>query len=105
MKKLAILLALLLPLPAFGQSPEGKARYELNKCVQAAAVKFAALPDALSDVADASLAACRSEMDAFGNALDQSTLAGVKRRVMLETTETMRKVALEAAAQMRLTRP
>lgn len=102
MKKTLIMLIALLPISAFGQSPEGKARYELNKCVQSAAVRFAALPDSLSDVAEASLAACRNEMDAFSNALDGSSLASVKRRVMMDTTETMRKVAFEAAAQKRL---
>lgn len=83
-------------------SPEGHAYHELNNCVVSSAQKYARLPDPVGDVAEAAIAACGEEFRQFGNALDGSNLARSKDKVLDDSKEKMRALAVKTAADIRL---
>ena len=93
---------LLAAAPALAQSPEGQAYYDLNKCIEAAAERYAPLNGSLSDIADAAVAACRDEYAALDRAVDDSPQAIVKASFLSDIRHTIRQRAIEVIAEARL---
>jgi hypothetical protein len=87
---------------ASAQSPEGQANFDLNKCVEDASARYAALPDSLSDVATAAFASCSERFDAMSDALDKSPQAAVKPTMLRDMRQKAIERGMAKAAEVRL---